>query len=114
MPGELEPWFRDRPAFRFVGWRFAPWFLVMSLAWEFGHARLYTIWTEARMDVVFAILRCTAGDPMIALVSLTIALTLLQAGPLHTWRIAQIAGASTVLGSAYTIFSEWMNLRLDV
>lgn len=112
--GRLAPWFRDRAALRFIASRFAPWFLTLSLAWEFGHARLYTIWTDAPIpELAFSIFHCSAGDLMIALASLAIALTMLQAGPLRTWRIAQIAGVSAVLGTTYTIFSEWMNLRLE-
>ena len=114
MQGGREPWFRDRAALRFIASRFAPWFLALSIVWELGHARLYTIWTEARNhELAFAIFHCSAGDLMIALVSLAIALTMLRAGPLRTWRIAQIACASALLGTAYTIFSEWMNLRLE-
>ena len=114
MLGGRDRWFQDRPALRFIASRFAPWFLALSLAWEFGHARLYTIWTDASIpELAFALFHCSAGDLMIALASLASALTMLQAGPLRTWRIAQIAGVSAVLGTTYTIFSEWMNLRLE-
>ena len=107
-------WFEDRATLRFIASRFAPWFLALSVAWESGHARLYTIWTDASVpELAFSILHCSAGDLMIGLASLAIALTMLQAGPLRTWRIAQIAGVSAVLGTTYTIFSEWMNLRLE-
>lgn len=106
-------WYRDRAARRFIAFRFAPWFLGLSLAWEIAHSRLYTIWTEASPSwLAYSILHCTVGDLMIGLVCLALALGLLRQGPLDAWRVAPIAVLTTVFGTSYTVFSEWLNVRL--
>jgi hypothetical protein len=107
-------WYRDRPARRFIALAFAPWFLGLSLAWEIAHTRFYTIWTEASPAyLAYSIAHCTIGDLLIGLVSLALALTMLREGRLHAWRLVPVAVLATGLGTAYTIFSEWMNVRLE-
>lgn len=106
-------WYRDRATLRHIARRFAPWFLGLNLAWEIAHARFYTAWTEASPAwLAYSILHCTVGDLLIGLVSLTLALMLLRAGPPDTWRVVPIAALTTAFGTAYTVFSEWMNVRL--
>lgn len=106
------PWFRDRAAWRFIAFRFAPWFLGLSLAWEIAHTRFYTIWTEASPAyLAYSIAHCTLGDLLIGLASLGLALTLAREGPLHAWRLVPVALLATGFGTAYTIFSEWLNVR---
>ena len=86
---------------------------VANLVWEIAHAPLYTIWVEgSRGDIAFAIVHCTLGDVLIAASSLSIAW--LIAGRWgwprkHYWRVA---GLSVLLGLAYTVFSEWLNISV--
>lgn len=109
----MHPWHRDRGALRFIALRFAPWFLALSLAWETAHARLYNLWTEAAPSyIAFAVAHCTLGDLVIGLAALMLALVLLRQGPLQAWRLVPIAVLATALGTAYTVFSEWMNITL--
>jgi len=82
-----------------------------NLAWESLHLPLYTLWrTGTRGDQAFAVIHCTGGDLLIALASLILAL--ITAGDRRWpgngyWRVAMSA---IVLGLAYTIFSEWLNV----
>lgn len=108
----IGSWYRDRAAWRFIGARFAPGFLGLSLAWEIAHSRLYTIWTEASPAwLAYSILHCTVGDLLIGLASLALALTMAREGRFHAWRLVPVAMLTTGLGTAYTIFSEWLNVR---
>ena len=100
-------------AWRFIALRFVPWFAVLSLAWEAAQARLYTLWTESpASSIAFAIAHCTAGDLIIGVAVVLLALIVLRQGPLHEWRFAPIAVLATARGTGYTVFSEWMNVTL--
>lgn len=106
-------WYRDRAALRWIALRFLPWMLVLNLAWEIAHARLYTIWREADSGyLAFSIAHCTLGDLLIGAVALAVALTLGREGPLAAWRWRRIALMTALAGTAYTAFSEWMNVTL--
>jgi hypothetical protein len=84
-----------------------------SLAWETLHLPLYTLWqTGTRGEQAFAVFHCTGGDLLIASASLILALVVVgdrrwPAG--HYWRVASTA---ILLGLAYTVFSEWLNVAL--
>ena len=86
---------------------------VVNLVWEIAQLPLYTLWTEASLaKKTFAILHCTIGDGLIG--SATLALARLAFGgrrwpAQHYWRVAL---AATLLGIAYLIFSEWLNVSL--
>lgn len=106
-------WYRDRAALRWIALRYLPWMLVLNLAWEIAHARLYTIWTEADVSyLAFSLLHCTVGDLLIGAVALSLALTVTRAGELADWRWRRIALITALAGVAYTVFSEWMNITL--
>ena len=50
---------------------------VADLVWELAHLPLYTLWrTGTPSEKLFAVVHCTAGDLLIALVSLTAGLVL--------------------------------------
>jgi hypothetical protein len=106
-------WYRDRATLRYIALRFAPWFFGLSLAWEIGHARFYTVWTDGSAAWLgFSLLHCTFGDALIGVGSLVLVLAVLRAGPLHAWPMARVAGFTTAFGTGYTVFSEWMNVTL--
>lgn len=84
---------------------------VASFIWETLQLPLYTIWQTGTLRTqTFAIMHCTIGDAVIALCALTVAFVV--AGD-ETWpqkRFQGVAIVTIVLGLAYTVFSEWLNV----
>ena len=84
---------------------------VVSLAWEIGHVRLYTIWTEADgLLIAWSIFHCSLGDVLIALA--TFALAGLALWSVH-WPISRpwLGGAIAVIGAmSFTAWSELHNV----
>lgn len=84
---------------------------VGNLVWETAHLPLYTIWkTGAPREQAFAVLHCTAGDLLIALSSLVMALMLAGNEKWPRSRFIGVASLVVVFGVAYTVFSEWLNV----
>jgi hypothetical protein len=108
-----EVWFRDRAAWSLIGGRFLPSLALLNLLWETAQLPLYTIWHQAPAGyIAFAVVHCTVGDLMIGAGSLAITLVLTRAPALHDWRWFRVGALATLLGVAYTIFSEWMNVSI--
>lgn len=86
---------------------------AMNLVWEVAQLPLYTLWqTATRAELIAAVAHCTAGDLLILMAALGIAL--LFAGD-RAWPgqgYARVAIATTVLGLGYMIFSEWLNVEV--
>src|SRR4051794_10275200 len=83
---------------------------VANLVWETAQLPLYTLWrTDPPGALAFAVLHCTAGDIAIASVALVIALALVgrSGWPAEHW--VAVAIAVTLLGTGYTVFSEYQN-----
>jgi hypothetical protein len=86
--------------------------LVLHLVWEVVQLPLYTIWSDPLPVQAFAVAHCTVGDVMIAGLSLLIAITIVgipswpHAGARPVWLL------TVLLGLAYTIYSEWMNVNV--
>lgn len=84
---------------------------VANLAWEMVQLPLYTLWrTGTTGEKVIAVVHCTAGDLLIALASLILALV--SAGD-RDWpvrRFGAVAAATLAFGISYTAFSEWLNI----
>ena len=116
MPPEdssATPWHRDRSARRLIVYRYLPWLASLSLAWEIAQLPLYTIWQEGSPAwIAFAVAHCTAGDAMIGLAALAIALTTMRSRELRSWRWLRIASLTAIIALAYTVFSEWRNTAL--
>jgi hypothetical protein len=109
----MTPWHRDRDARSLIALRFLPWLAALSLAWEIGHAPLYTLWTEAAPGyIAIAVLHCTAGDVLIGTSALLLVLIVRREGPLARWSWTRIAALTAVFAAAYTVFSEWMNVEV--
>lgn len=103
-------WYRDRDARLLIVAGYLPWLAGLNLAWEAAHVSLYTLWHEAETAyVAFSVLHCTAGDVMIGTAALLLALIFGQEKSLAHWRWRRIAALTAFAGTAYTIFSEWMN-----
>ena len=84
--------------------------VVMHFAWEALQLPFYTIWhTGSSREIAFAVLHCTAGDLMIASLSLLAALILIGDGAWPAERFIPIMIAALVIGIGYTVYSEWLN-----
>jgi hypothetical protein len=82
-----------------------------NLGWEALHLPLYTLWrTGTRDEQAFAVIHCTGGDLLIALASLILALFTVGDRRWPVSRYRRVAVTAIVLGLAYTIFSEWLNV----
>ena len=109
----MSAWYRDRGTLAFIGKRYLPLFALLSLAWEIAQLPLYTIWREASPAyVAFAVAHCTAGDVLIGVAALALALMGTRAGAIGSWRWRSIVILATVAGAAYTVASDWMNTSL--
>ena len=87
--------------------------MALSLAWEWAHARLYTIWSEKGLGTIaFSIAHCTLGDLLIGASALCLALTLTRQGTVQAWSNLRIAVLSALIAALYTVFSEWLNVSI--
>ena len=83
-----------------------------NLVWEAGQIPLYTIWSIGTTREIFvAVTHCTGGDVLIATATLLFAALF---ACLLGWRPFgyPMAATATVLGIAYTILSEWLNVEV--
>ena len=104
-------WFQDRRAWRLILLGYLPWLTALNLAWEAAHVRLYTLWYEAEPAyIAFSVLHCTLGDVLIGAAALFTALIAAREGSLARWRRRRVAVITSLIGLAYTVFSEWMNI----
>lgn len=91
--------------------RYLAFVAMASLAWEFLHLPLYTIWTEGdTRELVFAAVHCAGGDLLIAGAALVLALLLVGNPGWPARGFGRVAALTVALGVAYTIFSEWLNI----
>lgn len=86
--------------------------LALHLAWEIAQLPLYTLWSEPLAKRAFALLHCTLGDAMIAGLSLMVALALFAPPSWPSEGARRIFVVTLLLGIAYTIFSEWLNVSV--
>jgi len=80
--------------------------------WEATQLPLYTLWRAGtRHEIVTALIHCTGGDILITTVTLAIACALAQQ---LRWRAFgwRMIFTAIVLGVAYTILSEWLNVDI--
>jgi hypothetical protein len=86
---------------------------VGNLAWEFAHMPLYTIWeTGTTEQIILYGLHCTAGDILIALSVLVLALFVLGTPAWPGEGYVRVGIFAVILGLGYTIFSEWLNIEV--
>jgi hypothetical protein len=82
------------------------------LLWETAQLPLYTIWSTSRWgEILFAVIHCTAGDALITAAALMLAI--FTARRLR-WLLfgGRMVLAAVLLGLGYTVFSEWLNVRI--
>jgi hypothetical protein len=102
-------------AYREVSWRealavYLAGSTLLHLVWEIVQLPLYTIWTTGTdFEIAFAVVHCTAGDIIIAALSLLAAFGLLgdRTWPPQHWVLVIVATLG--FGIAITIYSEWLN-----
>lgn len=83
---------------------------ALNLAWEIVQLPLYTLWQNGSVrEIAFAIWHCTAGDVMIAALSLVSALALFGSAEWPARNGLKVSFAMLLIGLAYTIYSEWLN-----
>lgn len=83
----------------------------LNLLWEFAQLPFYTIWrTGSIQDIIIAVLHCTAGDVVIAISALILALMLLGTGDWPKQRYLPVSAFAVLLGLVYTIYSEQLNI----
>ncbi len=86
---------------------------VLNLIWEIAQMPLYTLWlTGSFPEISYAILHCTAGDILIASLSLTGARVILRARNWPRDRSVSVAVVTIALALVYTVFSEWWNVEV--
>lgn len=99
-----------RPGMAFAG-RYALVMLVANLAWEIAHLPLYTLWTEAAAGTIArSLAHCTLGDVVIAMLALAAGAAIVARIATRTGRFVSLPMTVTMLGVAYTVFSEWLNV----
>jgi hypothetical protein len=85
-----------------------------NLVWEVVQLPLYTIWRAATGgDLVYAVIHCTAGDVIILVATLLLALLLVGNSTWPRRGYARVALATTLLGVSYTVLSEWLNADIS-
>jgi len=74
-------------------------------------AALYLWRTGTPHEIAFAVFHCTGGDILITIAAFAAATALAQQlrWPAFGWRMVLTA---IMLGAAYTIFSEWLNVEI--
>ena len=85
---------------------------IGHLFWQAAQLPLYTLWrTGTPREIAFALFHCTGGDVLITTITLATAIAIARAfrWPLVGWRMVFTA---IILGAAYTIFSEWLNVAI--
>ncbi|MGE0766383.1 MAG: hypothetical protein AB7L90_07960 [Hyphomicrobiaceae bacterium] len=92
--------------------RYLPAAFGLHLAWEVVQLPLYTIWSDPVSKQAFAVLHCTAGDLMIAGLSLLVALALAATPDWPRSGLRRVWVVLLILGVGYTIYSEWMNVNV--
>lgn len=84
---------------------------IGHLLWESAHIPLYTIWIEGSWsEIAFAVVHCTGGDLLIAMSTLLLSLFIVGGRAWPAARVGAVLFLAVVLGVAYTVFSEWLNI----
>ena len=83
---------------------------LLHLTWEILQLPLYTIAKSGSWgEIAFAVVHCTAGDVMIAALTLLAGLIVIGGSAWPRSGRVPVAVAAMALGAGYTIYSEWVN-----
>ena len=84
---------------------------LLHLTWEILQLPLYTIAKSGSWgEIAFAVVHCTAGDVMIAALTLLAGLIVIGGSAWPGSGRMPVAVAAMALGAGYTIYSEWLNV----
>ena len=84
-----------------------------NLVWEVAHLPLYTIWLNATTsEMALAVLHCTAGDVLIGLSTVTLALFVAGSASWPAEGHRRVVALTVLFGVGYTVFSEWLNVEV--
>lgn len=84
---------------------------VANLIWEIGQLPFYTIWREGSLrEISIAVVHCTGGDVIIALIALASAIALFGDQDWPHAKFARVLVFTTIFGALYAVFSEWLNV----
>ena len=100
--GRLLPWLARAIGLATIG----------HFLWEAAQLPLYTLWRTATPgEIAFALIHCTGGDVLITTMTLAAAVALARR---FRWPPfgRRMVFTAIVLGTAYTIFSEWLNVAI--
>jgi len=87
--------------------------LVGNLLWEIAQLPLYGLWhTATSREIAFAVVHCTAGDLLIGLATLVLALMFAGDTGWPQRGFGRVAVVTLVFGLAYTMYSEWLNVEV--
>ncbi len=90
--------------------RYAVSMATLNLLWELLQLPLYTLWSDgSARQIALAVLHCTAGDLLIAGLSLLTALALVRPSGWPQQRSIATGMLTLVFGLGYTVRSEWYN-----
>lgn len=104
-------WYAHPESRSFILRRYLPRLAICSLVWEIVQLPLYTLWSEPRWErIAYAVIHCTAGDVLIGMVALFLALIMNGAGERANWPGPRIVTSTIVVAIAYTVWSERNNL----
>ncbi|MBI3453208.1 MAG: DUF924 domain-containing protein, partial [Rhodospirillales bacterium] len=102
-----------------AGWlglirRYLLFIVLINLVWEVAQLPLYTLWTTGTPgQIAFAVLHCTAGDVLIAVASLVVALIVAGRGGWPAQDYRRVAVLAVALGIGFTAYSEWYNTTIS-
>lgn len=103
-------WYQNRAFWRAFLGRYLPGIAIANLAWELAQLPLFTLWTEASRGFMgYAVFHCTVGDVLIAASALLLAMCLAASLGFPERGLVRVAIVATLVGVAYTVFSEWLN-----
>ena len=109
----MSGWYADREALRLIAMRYVPWLAGLNLVWEIAQLPLYTIWNEGTPAfIAFAVVHCTAGDVLIGVAALVLALIITRSGEPSRWNYRAVSLLLVLAGIGYTAYSEWHNTVL--
>lgn len=87
--------------------------LPLELLWEIAQFPLYTVWHQNDWGyIAYGLIHCTLGDLLILLIVYETVVLLSRNRHWYTGTIFANGALFTLLGVAYTVFSELMNVRV--
>jgi hypothetical protein len=82
-----------------------------NLIWEVLQLPLYSLWYSADPgEIAYAVMHCTIGDMLLAVLSLAGALALVGTREWPARWFGRVGAMTILLGVVFTAYSEWVNV----